>query len=77
MTLTMLSLFFLYRAQLCADGLDVPHSAQNLRMLCQKAVWRQLFSQVDCISAKCIYLNRMVVILCVRYPFTYTQHHNV
>ena len=55
------ALSFVCRAELWADSLGVPYSAQTIKMLSLKVVCNQHFSEADFTSPECICLNRMVV----------------
>ena len=55
------ALSFVCRAQLQADSLGVPYSAQFIKMLSGKVACSQHFSEADFTSPECIGLNRMVV----------------
>ena len=63
---------FMCRAELWADCLGVPYSAQTWKVVCS-----QHFSEADFTSPDCICLNRMVVPTFCEHPQTHIQHHNL
>jgi len=73
-TVTIFCAFsFVCRAQLWADSLGVPYSAQAIEHLIWKAVCSKHFSEADFTSPLCIRLNRLVVsTFCATSSHTYS-----